>query len=191
MEKWTRSVKAILIYSFLVGGIYPLIVTGFGQALFAKNANGSLVRYNDAVVGSELLGQKFEDPRYFWGRPSATNYQGLTSAASNLGPTSATLLENIDKQKKLFSPEEIEVGIPSDLLLSSASGFDPHISPKAAFFQMARVARIRALTKEQKDQLEDLIEERIEDPFLFFMGQARVNVLLLNRDVDNAFANLR
>ncbi|MGE3758250.1 MAG: potassium-transporting ATPase subunit KdpC [Pseudobdellovibrionaceae bacterium] len=190
MEKWTRSLKALLIFSVLFGLIYPAIVTGVAQVLFHKKANGSLILREGTIVGSVLIGQKFEEPRYFWGRVSAVDYQGAASAAPNWGPTHAKLKERIEQRRKLFSEDSSDIAPPHDLITASASGFDPHISPEAAFFQLGRVARVRSLTKEQKEQLVDLIEGRIEDPFLFFMGEPVVNVFLLNLDVDDAFSAL-
>jgi len=175
-----------LLFALLLGLIYPLALTGIGQALFPFQANGSVIRHNGRPVGSALIGQNFSEDRYFHPRPSAAGkgYDGLASSGSNLGPTAKALAERVATDvKALHSPGR---PVPSDLVTTSASGLDPDISPDAAFFQVERVARARRLNA---DQVRALVQRSIRQPLLGFLGEARVNVLEINRRLDDIGAN--
>jgi K+-transporting ATPase ATPase C chain len=168
-----------LAFALLLGFAYPLALTGLGQLLFTEQANGSLVRDHDQIVGSSLIGQSFASDRYFHGRPSAagSGYDGLASAGSNLGPTSKALAERVTK-------DVVALGggpVPNDLVLTSGSGLDPHISPEAARFQISRVAKARNLPLQT---LSDLVDHVTEQPLLGVLGEPRVNVLALNQALD-------
>ena len=175
-----------LLFALLLGLIYPLALTGIGQALFPFQANGSVIRHNGRPVGSVLIGQNFSEDHYFHPRPSAAGkgYDGLASSGSNLGPTAKALAERVATDvKALHSPGR---PVPSDLVTTSASGLDPDISPDAAFFQVERVARARRLNA---DQVRALVQRSIRQPLLGFLGEARVNVLEINRRLDDIGAN--
>jgi K+-transporting ATPase ATPase C chain len=170
---------AFLLLTFLTGVIYPLIVTAFAQ-LFPHKATGSVIEVNGRAVGSELIGQPFSDPKYFWSRPSATSpqpYNGASSSGSNLGPTNKALREAVAERLKQFERKPV----PVDLVTASASGLDPHISPEAAHFQVPRIARVRGLTEEAVNQLVSL---HTEGRTFGVLGEPRVNVLRLNLALD-------
>jgi K+-transporting ATPase ATPase C chain len=171
----------LLVLTLLTGIAYPLAVTGIAQAVFPHRANGSLVRRGDRVLGSEQIGQTFTDPRWFWGRPSATapSTNAAASSGSNLGPTNPALAEAVEARVKALraaDPENHDP-IPVDLVTASASGLDPDVSPAAARFQAARVARVRGLPRER---VLDLVERHVQGRTLGLLGEPRVNVLLLN-----------
>ncbi|HEV7690156.1 MAG TPA: potassium-transporting ATPase subunit KdpC [Hyphomonadaceae bacterium] len=172
----------LILFTLLLGIVYPLAMTGIGQGLFKHQANGSPLTRNGAVVGSSLIGQSFTKPGYFWGRPSAAGkgYDGRSSAGSNLGPSSQALADRIKAEAERVGKPAGE--IPPDLLTASGSGLDPHISPAAARFQTARVASARGLPE---DIVERLVDEHVEAPSLGFIGEPRVNVLALNLALDD------
>jgi K+-transporting ATPase ATPase C chain len=174
--------------TFITGIAYPLTVTAIAQVAFPHQANGSLIRDNDRVVGSKLIGQPFDNPRYFFGRPSATSpvpYNGLGGSGSNLAATNPALREAVrDRVSRLKAADpDNAAAVPIDLVTASASGLDPHISPAAARYQAARIARQRGLTRESVDEL---IRKHTLPPTLGFIGQPRVHVLNLNRALDAA-----
>jgi len=172
--------------TLLTGVVYPLAVTGLAQAIFHSKANGSIIFRNGTPAGSALIGQRFAGPEYFHTRPSAAGAKGYDPAASsgtNLGPTNKKLLESISERVNTIRLENglNNEAIPDDLVMSSASGLDPQISPEAAFIQAQRVARARRMTLQEVRQL---INRHIEGPDLGMLGEPRVNVLLLNLDLD-------
>ena len=177
------AIGFVVLLTVLTGVIYPLTVTGLAQALFRDRANGSLISENGEVVGSELIGQPFSDPRYFWGRLSATEYDAAASSGSNYGPTNPALLEAIQARieaLRAVDPDN-EEPIPVDLVTASGSGLDPHISIAAAQYQVPRVARYRDLSEDEVSALVDRFTERHQFGIL---GEPRVNVLKLNLALD-------
>ena len=180
------TLLALLVITLVTGGLYPAVVTVLAQWLFPWQANGSLLERDGKAVGSALIGQNFTDPRYFWGRPSATTpapYNAGSSSGSNLGPTNPALLDAVKARIKLL--QEADPGnmapIPVDLVTSSASGLDPHISPAAADYQVNRVARVRGL---DPDKVRVLVTEHVENRQWGIFGEPRVNVLQLNLALD-------
>ncbi len=181
------SAGILLCITLLVGVAYPLVITAVAQIVFPHNAGGSLIEKDGKVIGSELLGQNFIKPHYFWGRPSATipPYNAAASAASNLSPANTKLQAIINDRVALLKksdPENI-LPIPVDLVTASASGLDPHISVNAALWQLPRVARHRRMKEED---VANLITAHTEKDFIGLIGQARVNVLRLNMALDEA-----
>jgi K+-transporting ATPase ATPase C chain len=188
MKMTVQALKLFLIMTVITGIIYPLLITLFGQALFPDKANGSLIKVDGKIVGSELLGQKFTSDKYFWPRPSAIDYNPLPSGGSNLGPTSAALRDSVViRRDALERANSGSFQIPSDLLFASGSGLDPDISPEAANYQINRIANSRALDNEAKKKLINLVEAHIEPLDFKVLGEPRVNVLRLNLAVDSTF----
>jgi K+-transporting ATPase ATPase C chain len=193
MKTLITALKLIVLMTFFLGIIYPIVITGITQAIFPHKANGSLVVTDGKVIGSALIGQKFEGDRYFWPRPSATDYNPLPSGGSNLGPTSADLEKHITQRRSmLLAANGMSEGIfiPQDLLFASASGLDPHISPQAARFQANRVARARGFDRNGENELYKLIDKHIEPRVLQLLGEPRINVLKLNLALDSLGAEL-
>ncbi|HEY5036923.1 MAG TPA: K(+)-transporting ATPase subunit C, partial [Chthoniobacterales bacterium] len=156
MKTIIQSLRIYLVITLLTGIIYPLALTGFAQLAFPHQANGSRLTSKGTLIGSDLLVQRFEDAKYFWPRPSAADFATIPSGASNQGPTSADLKKSIEERRAKFGQDA-----PVDLLTASASGLDPHISPEAARFQIARVAAARNLSAKK---ISDLVESAIEPP---------------------------
>lgn len=171
--------------TLLTGGIYPLLVTGIGQSLMAHKANGSLIKKNDQIIGSEWIGQNFSDPKYFWSRPSATDDNPLPSGGSNLGLTSKDLQTKFKERSEKYKNGDKQ--IPADLLFASASGLDPHITPAAAQFQISRIMAARGLALTQQEELSQLVSDLVEKADYNLFGQSRVNVLKLNLALDQSF----
>jgi len=181
------AVIFLAIFTIVIGVIYPLIVTGIAQVAFHHQANGSLIESKDGkYLGSELIGQPFDDPDYFWGRPSATTpfpYNATASSGSNYGPLNPALLDGIQKRiyaLKAADPDNTQP-VPVDLVTYSASGLDPHISIAAALYQVPRVARQRGISQAQ---ILKLIDRFTQGRQLGILGEPRVNVLLLNQALD-------
>jgi potassium-transporting ATPase KdpC subunit len=181
------SISLLFVMTMLLGVVYPLAITGLARAVFPSQAAGSLIHRGNVLVGSSLIGQSFADPKYFWGRPSATApqpYNGLASGGSNLGPLNPALLDKVAAEVKLFHDADPDNArpVPVDLVAASASGLDPEISPAAADYQASRVARLRNLPL---TTVQALIA-RHRKPVLFdAFGEARVNVLELNLALDS------
>lgn len=177
---------SLVVLTVVTGIIYPLMVTGIAQAVFPSQANGSLIMKGGKVLGSTLIGQPFDDPRYFWGRPSATSPfpdNAASSSGSNLSPTNPDLVKAV--QARVDALRAADPGnaapVPVDLVTASGSGLDPHISPAAALYQVPRVARERKLDQQAVRQL---VEQHTEGRFLGVLGEPRVNVLALNLALD-------
>jgi potassium-transporting ATPase KdpC subunit len=181
------ALKFLLVMTILTGIVYPLFMTGIAQLVFPVKANGSLIMNNGKVVGSELIGQKFDSSIYFWSRPSAVGYNPIPSGASNYGPTSDTLKKLVTARRILFakanSLSDIKT-IPNEMIFASGSGLDPHISPQAALLQVERVAKARSFSASQRQQLIDLVHSKTEKLQFGLLGEERINVFLLNIELD-------
>ena len=180
------AIVAIAIFTLLSGILYPLVITGIAQGIFQHQANGSLIELNGKVVGSELIGQPFDDPRYFWSRPSATTpypYNAAASSGSNLGPTNPVLHKIVQTRIAALRTADPtnNLSIPIDLVTASGSGLDPDISVAAAYYQVPRVAQARALSEEEVRALVDRFKQGTS---VSLLGEPRVNVLLLNLSLD-------
>jgi potassium-transporting ATPase KdpC subunit len=186
LKELKPAVIVLLLLTIITGVVYPMAVTGMAQLLFDKQANGSLIEREGKTVGSALIGQPFSDPKYFWGRPSATSpysYNAAASSGSNQGPTNPDLVDAVKARAeglRAADPERKEV-IPVDLVTTSASGLDPNISPAAAEYQVARVAQARALSTEA---VRKLVAQHTEKRQFWILGEPRVNVLALNLSLD-------
>lgn len=181
------SIKIFALFTVLLGLIYPLFITAIAQLAFTEKANGSLIIQENKVIGSEFIGQKFDSVRYFWSRPSATDYNSMPSGGSNLSPTSSKLKQQVADRMAIWvksNPTSDSENIPSEMLFASASGLDPHISPKAAFLQVNRISKARDFNEKQKNQVIQLISKLKESPQFGLLGEERVNVLLLNLNLD-------
>jgi K+-transporting ATPase ATPase C chain len=180
------SIWFTLATTVLLGIIYPLVVTGLAQMLFPKQANGELIKQGDKLVGSHLIGQPFTAPGYFYSRPSAAGaagYDPTASGGSNLGPTNKTLIDRVDASVKALQPTNPSTPVPADLVTTSGSGLDPHISPAAAEFQIPRVVHERGMSEQD---VRALVQKHTEGRQFGFLGEPRVNVLDLNLDLDAA-----
>lgn len=191
MSKLLRqSFVLLLVLTVITGILYPLAATGLAQLVFPRQASGSLIMQNGKPVGSMLIGQSFTDPRYFWGRPSATTpnpYNAASSSGSNQGPTNPALIDAVKQRIGALHAADPgnSAAVPVDLVTASASGLDPAISPAAAQYQVARVARARKL---DVAQVQALVARHTEGRQLGVLGEPRVNVLELNRALDAASA---
>jgi potassium-transporting ATPase KdpC subunit len=172
-----------LLFALFLGLIYPLAITGLGQLIFPRQANGSLIERDGRIIGSALIGQTFTQPGYFRPRPSAAGkgYDARSSGGSNLGPASQALVDRVRSDVAGLRSEGISGAIPADLVTASGSGLDPHLSRAAALAQAPRVAASRGLPQAQ---VRALVERAIEQPLIGFIGEPRVNVLLLNLQLD-------
>jgi K+-transporting ATPase ATPase C chain len=189
------AIVVLFALTLITGLAYPLAMTGIAQVIFPHQAQGSLIERDGKVVGSELIGQVFESEKYFHGRPSATTapdpndstktvpapYNAANSGASNLGPSNKALIDRVQGDMDKLKQENSAAPVPADLVTTSASGLDPHISPEAALFQVPRIAKARNVPE---DRIRQLVTEHTEVRFLGLLGEPRVNVLLLNLALD-------
>jgi K+-transporting ATPase ATPase C chain len=190
------AIVVLLALTLITGLVYPLAMTGIAEVIFPRQAAGSLIEMNGKVVGSELIGQDFLSDKYFHGRPSATTapdpsdpaktvsapYNAANSGGSNLGPSNKALIDHVQGDIDKLKQENPSAPVPADLVTTSASGLDPHISPEAALFQLPRVAKARSLPE---DRIRQLISDHTEERLLGLLGEPRVNVLLLNLALDH------
>jgi potassium-transporting ATPase KdpC subunit len=193
------AIVLVAALTAITGLAYPLAMTGLAQVLFPYQSNGSLIRKDGKVVGSALIGQLFTGDNYFRGRPSATNkpdpndstktvdepYNAANSMGANLGPTNKALIERVKGDVDKLKAENASAPVPIDLVTTTASGLDPHISPDAAFFQVPRVAKARSMPE---DGVRQLVDQHVEGRFLGLLGEPRVNVLALNMALDRMAA---
>lgn len=185
------ALRMLVLMTALTGVVYPLLMTGIAQVTFPKAANGSLIVENGKTLGSELIGQPFDDPKYFWSRPSATSpqpYNGASSGASNQGARNPALADAVKDRIKALrdADQDNKAPVPIDLVTASGSGLDPHISVAAAEFQTARVAKARGMASER---VRELVAQSTEGRTLWVLGEPRVNVLALNLALDRAGGN--
>jgi K+-transporting ATPase ATPase C chain len=188
LRQFTNAILMFVMLTVLTGVLYPLAVTGVALIAFPHQAGGSLIREGDKVVGSSLIGQSFDDPKYFWGRLSATGpypYNGAVSSGSNLGPLNPALKDAIKARVKALrdADPDLKGPIPVDLITASGSGLDPEISPASAAIQINRVATARKLTEEA---VKSLVAKHTQQRQLGILGEPRVNVLELNQDLDKS-----
>ncbi|HZE72515.1 MAG TPA: potassium-transporting ATPase subunit KdpC [Pyrinomonadaceae bacterium] len=188
MKNLATAILMTIVTTILLGLIYPLLVTGLAQVIFPDQANGQLIRSGDGtIIGSRIIGQPFTGPGYFRSRPSAAGaagYDASASSGSNLGPTNQKLVDRIKADAEKLQVENPRTPVPIDLVTTSGSGLDPHISPAAAEFQVPRIARERGISE---DETRRIVSSHLEHRQFGFLGEPRVNVLELNLDLDHRY----
>jgi K+-transporting ATPase ATPase C chain len=188
------ALKFLLVITILTGILYPLLMTGLAQLTFHSKANGSMIMKDGKIIGSELIGQKFDSTIYFWSRPSAIGYNPVPSGASNYGPTSDTLKKLVTARRDLFAKMNSvadPLTVPKEMVFASGSGLDPHISPEAALLQVDRIANARHFDNSKKEQLIKHINDLTEAPQFLLLGENRINVLILNLDLNKLDENFK
>jgi K+-transporting ATPase ATPase C chain len=188
MKNLATAILMTIVTTILLGVIYPLLVTGLAQVIFPDQANGQLIKSGDGtIIGSRIIGQPFTGPGYFRSRPSAAGaagYDAGASSGSNLGPTNQKLIDRIKADTEKLQAENPNEPVPIDLVTTSGSGLDPHISPAAAEFQVPRIARERGISE---DETRGIVSSHLEGRQFGFLGEPRVNVLELNLDLDHRY----
>ena len=181
------SFYSLILFTIILGVIYPLLVTGISKIFFAYQSEGSLIKVDNKIVGSELIGQKFDTSIYFWSRPSAIDNNPMPSGATNFGPTSDTLKRLTEIRRKNYAnSNNLQPGekIPDDAIFSSGSGVDPDISVENAILQTDRIAKVRNFDENKRKKLKELINRLTQKPQFGILGERRINVLLLNIELD-------
>jgi K+-transporting ATPase ATPase C chain len=194
MKTFIISLKIFLFFTILTGIIYPLLITGIAQVAFPKKANGSLIIKDNKTIGSVLIGQQFDSTIYFSSRPSAISYYPLPSGGSNFGLTNAKLKSIVTERRNqfiTFNQLDSLTEIPSEMLFASASGLDPHISPEAALLQINRITKARNFNIIQKQKLIQCVKDLTEAPQFLVLGEERVNVLVLNLELNKLDKNIK
>lgn len=189
MKKMWNNVRMFLWMTFLTGIIYPLLITAIAQLTMKQKADGDFLSSKETLVGATLIAQKFESDKYFWARPSSVNYNPLPSGGSNLGPTSAALKKAVEeRQEKIVNAHHVDKAkIPAELLFASGSGLDPHIHVATAYFQIERIAKSRGI---ESQDLMGLVDHMIIKRSFGFLGEEYINVLVLNKALDEFAQNL-
>lgn len=193
MKSFIISLKIFLFFTVLTGIAYPLLITVVAQTVFPKKASGSIIFRDNKAIGSNLIGQQFDTAIYFSSRPSAISYNPIPSGGSNYGLTSTKLKKLVNERKHQFityNNLDDSTQVPSEMLFASASGLDPHISQKAAFLQVERIAKARNYSHDQKLKLIKFIYDHTETPQFSCLGEERINVLLLNLELDKMTENI-
>jgi K+-transporting ATPase ATPase C chain len=182
-----KSVKALLLFTIITGVIYPLAITAIGQIILPFKSNGSLIKLDNKVIGSELIAQKFENDKYFQSRPSSTDFTSMPSGGSNLAVASLDYKTKSDSMYSSFKEKNLipkESPVPSEMMSYSASGVDPHISKMAALLQVNRISKARNFDVNKRNKIINIIDSFTEKPQFGILGEERINVLMINMEID-------